>query len=82
MKKTYTKPKMFFESFELSTSVAANCSGAVANQQMYSCGIQIGEGVLFVDRNVCTILDNIFPNQYAEDQPCYDISQNTNLWTS
>ena len=83
MKKTYTKPEMSFESFELSTSVAAGCSGATQNYEWFKCAIDIGDGkTLFVNLGDCTVIGDLFPNQYAEDYPCYDNSQNSNLWTS
>lgn len=33
MKKTYNKPQIFFESFELSTSIAANCIEILTKEQ-------------------------------------------------
>lgn len=40
MKKSYVKPEITFESFELATSIAAGCVLIGANQDMYACPVK------------------------------------------
>lgn len=37
MKKTYSKPEVVFESFQLNTAIAGNCTPGVATPGMYDC---------------------------------------------
>ena len=58
MKKTYTKPVIMFESFALSTNIAAGCEFE-ANFSSGNCGYVVnsprGERVVFVDSSTgCT----------------------------
>lgn len=54
MKKTYTKPVVSFESFELSTSIARAC--AVKNNFQNDCSFDVpGLGTVFLEGLACKI---------------------------
>lgn len=57
MKKEYKKPELLFDSFELSTSIAAGCANKVDTFARGSCGIAYGPVVLFLKSMtaVCTM---------------------------
>ena len=48
MKKTYSKPDIFFEDFSLSTSIAAGCEKIPVTLKD-ACGIQWGNSFIFVE---------------------------------
>ena len=58
MKKTYIKPQVYFEDFQLSASFAGDCTGdnkISLNHSKESCAYEVpGTGTYFVER-VCTI---------------------------
>lgn len=59
MKKKYVKPEAIFESFELSSSIAAGC-GAKVNHTENTCTYDLGTGLgtLFNnDNSACTFKD-------------------------
>lgn len=66
MKKSYVKPKVYFENFQLSANIATGC-GIATNQAMGTCNFLVGLGTLFDKDNVC---------QYVPDESgvCYQIS--------
>lgn len=69
MKKKYVKPEAIFESFELSSSIAAGC-GAKVNYTVNTCTYDLGTGLgkLFSDANsACT-----FPDQ-GDNGYCYHV---------
>ncbi len=73
MKKTYCKPEIMFESFELSANIARSCGAeaGTANQGDWDvCGIQIGSGdfFLFMNNN-CSSQQWSVAGQY--DTYCY-----------
>lgn len=78
MKKTYVKPKVYFESFELSANIAAGCE-AISNSAQNMCEIFDKElGVRVFANGVC---EWTAPN--SGDKPCYDVPQaNYNVFTS
>lgn len=45
MKKTYTKPEIFFESFTLSTNIAADCEEIFSLMAQDICGIPNENGI-------------------------------------
>lgn len=45
MKKIYTKPEIYFESFSLSTSIAANCDKIISLPSQFACGIPDDNGL-------------------------------------
>ena len=50
MKKTYEKPEVYFESFELSTSIAASCANPIHNMARDICGLEIPDvGAIFLN---------------------------------
>lgn len=72
MKKQYVKPELYFENFELSTSIAT-CTNPTNTPNGGTCGIDLGDGtVAFIQGGVC--------NYQPEDGPkyCYDVPSDTN----
>lgn len=73
MKKTYVKPEVYFESFELSANIAAGCGadvmGKVTTHDIHSCGYNFNSKVIFNTEGVCTH----FTQDGAEFGLCYDI---------
>ncbi len=59
MKETYLKPKIYFESFALSQTIARQCTGgdAAAASNHYSentgCSYDIGDITVFYEKNGC-----------------------------
>lgn len=78
MKKTYVRPEVYFESFELSASIAAGCE-AVSNSAQNVCAIFDKDlGVEVFAKGVCKYTP---PN--GSEKPCYDVPQaNYNVFTS
>lgn len=66
MKKEYSKPDIMFESFSLSTDIAAGCTKVIDTFRGGSCGLDIGGGLMLflADVNGCS-----FP---AEDDGKHD----------
>ncbi len=72
MKKSYVKPQVYFENFQLSADIAKNCSESLwnkANHAENSCGYQMGNLVLFTstiegcsENGIITDGDNIYDN--------------------
>ena len=79
MKKSYVKPRVCFEDFHLSDSIAAQCPNHVVGPTEYMCGIEYTGVILFLDEmQVCTkkIKD-------GEDGYCYHNPDDTqNLFNS
>lgn len=67
MKKAYSKPQIFFDSFELSQSIAAGCE-YISNQGWNECSIFINQivGTIFQVKGVC---ETTPPN--PDDYVCY-----------
>lgn len=71
MKKTYTKPVVSFESFELSTSIAQTC--AVKSNFYDACSFDApGMGSVFLDTTVCK-----FTPEDGEAGICYHVPTDT-----
>lgn len=50
MKKIYSKPEIMFDSFTLTTNIAAGCGNKINTQVDGACGIELpGYGVVFLD---------------------------------
>lgn len=50
MKKTYVKPELYFENFELSSNIASGCEKQIRTQSYGTCGLDIpGLGTIFTD---------------------------------
>lgn len=75
MKKTYVKPMMGFESFELSTNIAQGCA-YISEHELFACKIKIDEGVYIFGR--ACFSDGTYATQ-DNDTPCYDIPNYTNV---
>lgn len=66
MKKQYVKPELYFENFELSTSIAT-CAKPTHTPASTTCGIDMGDGlVAFLSKNIC----NFTPD---DEKYCYNV---------
>lgn len=65
MKKTYVKPQIVFDSFELSQSIAAGCR-FLSNHEYGACALDPGDGVptIFADSSICDYIK--IPGEYNE----------------
>lgn len=83
MKKSYTKPKLFFDSFELSQSIASGCS-VIANFQYGACAMKVTD--TGVELNIFTSAIAACEwqaNDGAYNGICYDVpSDSSSLFTS
>lgn len=50
LKKEYTKPDIIFESFALSTSIAAGCEKKTNTPSLDQCGFKYGPDVVYIDK--------------------------------
>ena len=55
MTKNYIKPQIIFEDFSLNTSIAAGCEQISPLPSAGKCGYPIRGGVLFTDKDICTL---------------------------
>lgn len=83
MRKTYNKPKLWYEDFRLSQSIAAGCEG-IANFVEGSCSVTVkipGSNTLielFMSNSVCS---HVPPN--PDDSVCYHApSDGMNVYSS
>ena len=79
MKKTYQKPVLMYESFELSTSIAAVCA-LKSNAAWMSCPVLIPEwGIeVFIEPGICT-----YYAPDAKDKVCYHtLTDDNSVFTS
>ncbi len=67
MKKTYGKPMVSFESFALSSSIAAGCSDLNGMHSEGSCPVY---GTFSEPSNTCKFMDNGFAIFYSELTGC------------
>lgn len=73
MKKTYVKPEVHFESFELSTSIATGCSAGYNHSNTNfgnpnTCTLKFGTETVFLSKEAgCTLPD------YNEEKFCYHV---------
>jgi len=86
MKKTYSKPEIFYESFAACTNIAAGCERIVGNPSKDSCAIEGSGGVaVFTDTlSVCDFTPEKM-GQAADqwDGFCYHVpTEKTNLFNS
>lgn len=79
MKKSYVKPQVLFESFQLSANIAGNCSFKTGHA-IDECAYTTGGRPVFVDGvTACTTT----PADGKWDGMCYHIPEGTNgLFTS
>lgn len=79
MKKSYVKPQVSFEDFQLSASIAAQCPNNSIGPTDSTCGIDYTGGILFLDgMTVCTIKVADGTDGYCYHQP----TDTTNLFNS
>ena len=72
MKKTYSKPELFCEEYELSVSIAGNCGVEMRAHQVNTstyktCGFKMGPDWLFVTEKFC----DTWPGEDGDDGICY-----------
>ena len=68
MKKEYKKPKLYFDSFELSSSIAAGCK-LISNHSGTSCAVWDKDlGVSYFTEGVCT-----YTTTPGDGKICYDV---------
>lgn len=80
MKKKYESPKIFFESFKLSSSIAAGCEVLSTPAVAFVCPVNDPEigGTIFMSEDIC---DFTSPSIY--DKICYDVPlENHNVFSS
>ena len=84
MKKTYSKPRIMFEDFTLSTNIAAGCEGIVGNPSKDACVVQGTGGINIFDDSIslCDFTPGGIGDTYW-DQFCYNIpTEERNLFNS
>ena len=75
MKKTYTKPELLCEEYELSVPIAGNCtielrSSTVNTSDYKNCSFKMGFDKLFIENNICeTIPEGDGDNGICYQQP-------------
>lgn len=82
MKKNYIKPQIAYESFQLSTSIAASCALLATSSAQYVCPVTDPESgfILFAD-SPASSCDTVPVG--GSDSVCYDIPvANWNVLTS
>ena len=87
MKKNYNKPQLIYESFELSQSIASDCT-YISNASKGVCGIVIDDGsffgreiTIYTKGVITTCTTTPTPGKY--DDLCYDVPEdNKNVFSS
>ena len=80
MKKTYSKPDIFFEDFSLSTNIAAGCEKKPFNHSE-ACAVRWGGLMLFTEKINCK--DKIIDGDPEYNKLCYHVpSQSFNVFYS
>ena len=73
MKKEYSAPRIFFESFQMSTNIAGDCEGIVDNPTKGVCGVK--GSVEGLDLFVTGVSGCVIPNEdsytIGSDTFCY-----------
>lgn len=87
MGKIYTKPDIVFESFSLSTSIAAGCEVKTNTPYAGTCGLKFGALMVFIDGvNGCTYKPPHNSQSWMDDNGnsfCYhNPSEDSNLFNS
>lgn len=79
MKKPYVRPEVYFESFELNTSIAAGCSAGYNHDNTTfgnpnSCALKYGNDTVFLDAAAgCSL------TEFDKDQFCYHVPLANNV---
>ncbi len=86
MKKTYSKPEIFFENFSLSQNIAGDCEEKTNTPSQGQCGLDFGPFVVFLDSvgSVCTGAGRVedMGGDGAYGQICYHVPYGENLFNS
>ena len=87
MKKKYSAPGIFFESFSLSAAVTTNCDTKIKTISLDMCGVQAGVQYIFFDSmNNCNSMPGAFPIPKEDDGFngfCYHVpTEGTRLFNS
>ena len=83
MKKIYSKPEVVFESFMVSTSIAAGCEVDTDQASRGNCGLKFGSYILFVSVETgCNFWNEKNPNESADGICYHNPSENNNLFNS
>lgn len=68
MKKKYSAPGIFFESFSLSAAVTTNCDNVIDTISLNMCGVDTGVQYIFFDTmNSCKTNPGAFPLGKEDD---------------
>ncbi len=72
MKKAYVKPQLYFDSFELNTSIATGCSAGYNHENTTfsnanSCVLKFGTDTVFLNVAICSL------TEFDENQFCYHV---------
>ncbi len=82
MKKPYIKPQIAFESFQLSTSIAASCALLGTTSAQYVCPVEDPDSGFKIFAEDITSLCDTAP-MGGNDSICYDVpSENWNVFSS
>ena len=83
MKKSYVKPQVFFEDFQLSASIAAGCEVRITNPSEGTCGYEVSGGMIVITENVSGCTTPIEDGSSTANGLCYHVPfQTYNLFTS
>ncbi len=82
MKKPYIKPQIAFESFQLSTSIAASCALLGTNSAQYVCPVEDPDsGFMLFAEDITSPCDTA--PMGGNDSICYDVPlENWNVFSS
>ena len=79
MKKAYSKPEIYFDSFELSANIAAGCEVITKNQTQGTCAYVVAGKSFFVEIAACTTT----PQDNELNNLCYHVpAEEYNLFNS
>ena len=81
MKKSYTKPEIYFENFTLSTNIASNCDRPFSLQAQFVCAIpdanNLGMGIFDPNRGGGCVIPGDQDAMY--DGFCYHVPTENNM---
>lgn len=81
MKKTYVKPMVAFESFQMTSNIAGDCEEIIKNQSRDTCGLSIGGNMTaFITKENGCSFETVDGNP---DYACYHVpTDDNNLFNS
>lgn len=71
MKKTYVKPQIAYESFQLSTSIATDCALLSTRAAQYICPVEDKESGFYIFAEANQLCDTVPVG--GDDSVCYDV---------